>query len=304
MTEHGRDKDPREIEADIADTRTAISDDLHEIGQRLSPDNLKEQMKEHAKQEFNEAKVAAYNRIRAVKDDALETVNETVHNVGVRAKHAGEVTLSFAKDNAIPLALIGLGVGWLFVANRRRAAREPARLPYYSERFDEGWDAEREPSGRVQRALAGARERVSEVAEHAGHGIGDTISDARERAHDLGQRIESRARDLEHRVERRAREVGHRAQELGSQAQVRMRRAGESAVDYAQDNPVAIGAAAMAAGFGVGLLLPATRREDAWLGHRRDRLVGDVRESVQEVGRAVKETASELKSSINEPARH
>ena len=65
-----------------------------------------------------------------------------------------------------------------------------------------------------------------------------------------------------------------------------------------------IGAAALMAGFGVGLLLPKTQRENEWMGPARDRLVGEARETVQEVGRAVKDTARDLTQTLKETERH
>jgi len=98
--------------------------------------------------------------------------------------------------------------------------------------------------------------------------------------------------------------MGRRARDLGRRAQTQLKRAEGRAVDYSLENPLAIGAAAIAAGVGVGLLLPSTNPEDRLLGSRRDRLIGDVRGTIEEVGRAVKDTARDMKDSLAETPRH
>jgi ElaB/YqjD/DUF883 family membrane-anchored ribosome-binding protein len=93
--------------------------------------------------------------------------------------------------------------------------------------------------------------------------------------------------------------MGHareQARQLGRRAKARVRRAETSVADFAQENPLAVGAVALAAGVGVGLLIPSTSKEDELLGDTRDRLMRDVRGSAREVGRAVKGAADEVRT--------
>ena len=74
--------------------------------------------------------------------------------------------------------------------------------------------------------------------------------------------------------------------------------------EYANESPLAVGAIAIATGIGVGLLLPATRKEREMLGPTRDRLVGEVKEAAQQITSTVKETAREAKSQVSEQLTH
>jgi uncharacterized protein DUF3618 len=139
MTEHhqpGHDPahEPRgvsskELEAEIDQTRTAISGDLRTLGERLDPAHLKEEAKEViveaknvAVEGLQEAKNVATNAFHEVKDSAVNAVNERVEGFRENVRIAERETVGFLRENAVPLALLGIGVGWL-VANRRSRER-------------------------------------------------------------------------------------------------------------------------------------------------------------------------------------
>jgi ElaB/YqjD/DUF883 family membrane-anchored ribosome-binding protein len=274
------EKDPSEIEAEIAHTREEISERLNAIGEKLSP----EQIEQEARQALGEAKEAVVDKLRDAKDSAVHTLNETVHDVGERARRAGEVSYGFARENAVPLGLIGLGIGWLIVSGRRRRdgdewrGRSPEGPPYGS--YSTGY-GDFDAGGAVRRRVDETQERAETISERAGGRMQQGAERARERARELSQRTS---------------ELGHRARQ-------RAIRAENEALDFARENPLAIGAAALAVGVGVGLVLPSTRREDEFLGQRRDRLVEDIRGSVEGVGRAARDTAREVQGALREVPR-
>ena len=65
------------------------------------------------------------------------------------------------------------------------------------------------------------------------------------------------------------------------------------------DNPLGVGLAAIAAGIGVGLLLPQTRPERELLGPKRDELLSEAKQSLSDVSQTAKVTARELKSTLS-----
>jgi hypothetical protein len=73
--------------------------------------------------------------------------------------------------------------------------------------------------------------------------------------------------------------------------------------ELGRENPLAIGALALAAGVGVGLLLPSTQREDELLGSARDRMVGQVTGSVEGLKRTAKGTAHDVSDAFREVTR-
>jgi|SoiMetStandDraft_5_1073268.scaffolds.fasta_scaffold30751_2 ElaB/YqjD/DUF883 family membrane-anchored ribosome-binding protein len=279
-------KDLGEIEGDIEQSRREISKDLSAIGEKFSAENVKHETRELV----DEAKEAVVDKLREVKANALESVNESLHEVGASARRAGEAGYGYASANAIPLAMIGLGIGWLAMASRSRRRRSEAgfmgdverrgtqRLDYERGYAAQGgeWDessGERK-QGSVGSAVEGTLERAGELSNRAGRRVGKGFESAR----------------------KRGRELGHRARDGFVRAE-------HTAVDFGRENPLAIGAVALAAGVGVGLLLPSTQREDELLGATRDRMLSEVSGSVEGLKRTAAGTAHDVSDAFREVTR-
>jgi ElaB/YqjD/DUF883 family membrane-anchored ribosome-binding protein len=293
-------KTPEQLREEIARTRSALSNDVAALGDKLNPETLKENAremiheakdaaKEGAKEMFRDAKDAAIGSMRQAKDQAVETISETVHVLGQRAQDMGSSTASFVSAHAVPLSLVGLGVGWLMLSlsNGRRSRARGDSYGYYDREL--GLEPEHGLGERARGAVSAARERVGEVASRASHTLSDKSEQLRERAGEVGSQLVRRASD----ARERASELGHRAYEgIG--------RASERARDFGEENPLAIGLIALAAGVGVGLLLPATRRENRLMGETRDRLAENARRTISELGHSVERGAGELRGALSE----
>jgi len=295
-------KSPEEIESEIARTRGAISSDISELGDKFSPDKLRESAKgvisdakEEARDLMREAKEAAVGSLRDVKDSAvgslreakdsavesfrsakdtaIHAVSDTAHEIGTQAKRAGGATAQFVAENAVPLSLIGAGIAWLTWSLRRdRSSRG-----YPDSRYSFEAEQDREWEQSLNRDL----------------GSGSSSQDSR----GLRDRLRPRVEDLQHRMD----EVGQKARDMSRDARDRLLGVEHDARDFALDNPLAIGAVAIAAGVGVGLLLPGTSRENQLMGETRARLMDDARRTAGRVAQTAKDTVNEVKTAITEP---
>lgn len=302
-TKAGGERDIAEIEAQIDQTRNAISGDLRTLGERLTPEHLKEEAKEvmleaknAATDKLHEAKDNATQKLVDAKDNAMDTVTAKVDEMRDNVRYAEREAAGFLRDNAVPLALIGAGMAW-FISNRRNGEREwdgdyrprgRGRWRYPERPGGDLADAARERSsdlGEGSRDLAAkAKERAQHWAEGAQHKLGDVAERARGFAEGESEHLRAAAEE--------------RRQHLGRAAE-RARHARESSRQVADEHPLAIGAAALAAGIFVGLLIPSTHREREALGSRRDRLVGDAKGAAHEWSHTAKEAARDIKSSLS-----
>jgi ElaB/YqjD/DUF883 family membrane-anchored ribosome-binding protein len=275
-------KTPHQIESEIDRTRSVISDDIRALGERLSPEHLKQE----AKEVLRDAKEEATNMLRTAKDHAIESVTDTVHEISDRARRAGTAATDFASTHAIPLTVVGLGAGWLFLSLRhQRMLSQGTHATYHrDESHDRMGDSAR---GDGRQLLDSAWERVGEFSEHAGAQIESARTNVKEAITDLSHR----AAELTHRASDAVVSVSHDAAEQA-------RRASAAARDFTHENPLAVGALALAAGIGVGLLLPSTPVENRLMGSSRDRLVGDARHTAERVRHVAQDAASELKDAI------
>lgn len=254
-----------QLREEISRTRSALSEDVKALGERLHPDQLKEDAKEvihHAADAAREgaryivrdAKDAAFDSLRSAKDHAIESLDE----VSERARSAGHAASDFVATHAIPLTLLGAGAGWLMISlshQRRLASRRPRTRQHYE-----------------------LVERAREVSSELG-----------ERAIAVGSQIT-----------RGASELGHEAADWSRSAYDGLERAGTHAIEVGERNPLTVGLVALAAGAAVAMMLPSTRRENQLLGGTRDRVVRSVQRSAGELKESVQRSVDDVREVIDE----
>jgi ElaB/YqjD/DUF883 family membrane-anchored ribosome-binding protein len=196
----------------------------------------------------------------------------------------GNRFVNVVRDNPVPIALTTIGIGWWMWNQRSGSRRVTYGSGYPTASFDSTWDT------RTGYGAAGAEagtyrrfdsdrgvwvggeegegtERTAERVKHA-------VSDASDRARETLSNATDRARGTMDDVTGRTREAASRAQrQIGQYS-----RQAKSQLQYwMEQNPLAVGAVAMALGAAVGLALPETRREQELMGDARDRMVDNAK---------------------------
>jgi ElaB/YqjD/DUF883 family membrane-anchored ribosome-binding protein len=249
---------------EIERTRADMSETANAIQQRLSPENLKEQAKD---------------RVR----DAT---------VG-RAQEAGSGITETIRENPVPAALTGIGLGWLLMSARRKKAEQPHlhRRPYYDyppaydypPRYDEQGSSG--PSG-GREALERTRDKVGETAVQARDKVEQSAGQVRDKTGELANRTQSQA------------------SRLANRAQYQARRAGGGLQRMLRENPLTTGALAVGLGAAVGLAIPETRKEHEVMGEARDTVVEKAQEKAQEAQQKVQRVAEEAQGAAQQEAEN
>jgi ElaB/YqjD/DUF883 family membrane-anchored ribosome-binding protein len=251
------------------------------------------EVKDAAVDKASEFKDVAVEKAADLKDaavekaeEAKEVITETYDEVSYQTRKVGRATWTFTKDNAVPLAMIGVGAGWL-ISNSRRSKPD---LEYVrpSRRYgfeDEAWDrtlgrdeyepglyeaTAYEPSAYprgYQRRSARPVARVSTPTQEQTHsrrqpgataGLGERVKRQAGRAGEHARALYEQAGEGLHRAESL---VAENAERGADYVQSKLRRARDASRELADSNPIAVGMATLIAGVGVGLLLPAMRSE-------------------------------------------
>jgi ElaB/YqjD/DUF883 family membrane-anchored ribosome-binding protein len=259
-----RERSPEEIEREIEATRERMTRDIDELGDRLSPENLK----------------------RQAKDAITGKAQDIAHNVGEQARQTGFRMIDFIQENTSLVAAMGLGAVWLIQQRNRSeiSGDRMARFAYTGpERRQEG------VTGRIADRAGEMLDSVSatagSVAERAGdltHQAGELAGRTRERAGELGGEVRQRARDI------------------GSRAKDQTRRARGGLERLAQESPLAVAAAVAALGLACGFLVPETEREQRLMGPARDDLVNRAQGTARRVKDAAAEAGQELREVVRE----
>jgi hypothetical protein len=106
--------------------------------------------------------------------------------------------------------------------------------------------------------------------------------------------------DVTERAEHAAKETGSRIRHKFDDEYGRAR---ERSHEMMENKPLLLGAVAIAAGFGVGLLLPVSIREREALGHHRDRLFGEAKTFGSQAKQLAHDVATDAKQVAEDFAR-
>lgn len=249
-----------------------------------------------------EAKEAVSSAVGGAKEVVVTAVGGAAHT----AKEASSSMLDFIKQNPVPMSLMGIGLGWLFM-NSRKHGTLGQRYPEVSYRYGYGsYDAD-EGGSSVRETLSSAKDKVGDVAGHAKDRVSDVAGRATEGLSEVAGTVQDKASQLTHQARDKASELTHQARDKASQltdqAQYKARAAVGSLEQMVQDNPLAVGAMALVVGAVVGMTVPGTSREQRLMGETRDRLVERAGETAQDLTQKAKSVAQEALTAAKETAQ-
>ncbi len=273
--------DAASIRAGISETRERLSDTLSEIGERLNPHVVREQVTERVKEGIREATIG---RVEHMARSAANTVNAT-----------GGGIVATVRDNPVPAAIVAVGLAWMLFNGKRDTDQDgPRRFAGYDD-GDElgsagpysrsstfagsdpyGRDEDSSMTGRASRVVGDVRDRVS-----------DTAGNLADRGRQLADRAGDRAGSVASAVSTRARNVSHNVADTTTRGARRLE-------DTFYENPLAIGAVAVAVGVMAGLAVPRTEREVELLGDARESVADRVREVAHDAKDKAKHVAERV----------
>jgi ElaB/YqjD/DUF883 family membrane-anchored ribosome-binding protein len=198
-------------------------------------------------------KARAREALQDAREAAMEKVQEVAHQVKDTARDAGTGVAEAVRRNPVPAAMIGVGVAWLVASGRDESRRR---------RYD-------------RRRLNRTAYRSGEGAENEPEAPGGAVDGVKERAQEL------------------AAEAGDKARQLKEDAAGTVRRAGEEARGFFEENPLVAGLAVAALGAALGSLLPRTRREERLLGKVGQDAIEKVKTGARDLTDKARQTTQE-----------
>ncbi|MEO7521436.1 MAG: DUF3618 domain-containing protein [Gemmatimonas sp.] len=308
-------EDTAAIRAGITETRGRLSDTLNELGERLNPHVVKQQVTERVKEGIREATIG---RVEHMARSAKDTVNATRSGI-----------TDTIRENPVPAAMVAAGLAWLLF-NGKRESRDTGHRS-----SDRGYDRLRdggayarsgsqfagsypydsdyesiESEGRVSRVVGDVRDRVENAAEN----VADTVKHGAGQLAERGRHLVDQGRELADRASSAASSAAHkvsdRAHDMTRTAATRTTQGARRVEDSFYQNPLAIGAVTLAIGVMAGLAAPTTDREVELMGDARDRMADRVRDVAHDAKdkamdvahRVVDETKSALQEESNSEA--
>ncbi len=270
-----------QIRSGIEQTRADLSSTIDALQDKLDPSRIAEQVKEQIREKATEAfdtakttvKEATIGKAEKLMSNVSETVSDATSRAGSVVKDKGSSVIQYIRENPIPFALLGVGVGMLTMHKRKDSPSS-----YGSSRSNGG------SYGQYDR-FNGETKNSPSVTDRAR----DIVGSASDRARGI---VGSASDTLKTQVSAVSDQARQTAQTAGNRFQSTL-----------QKNPMAVGIAALAAGAIIGLTLPSTDVEGEYLGEARDRLVNQAKSVAQEAAHKVQRVTEEAGRSVKDAAQ-
>jgi ElaB/YqjD/DUF883 family membrane-anchored ribosome-binding protein len=262
------------IRSDIEGTRANMSSTIDAIQEKLSPQRLTEQAKD------------------AVRDATVGRVQDMASNVTNTARETGSTLMDTIRENPLPAALVGIGVGWLFLSARRQAAeRDRWRSRYEPRYYDRG-------SGRYGASSYGhptsnyPNDRYSQYGSSQ-YGFSQPSREENGKMSQMADTAKDRLSNVGDRAQEMTDTVKERASDMADQAQWQAQRARGWLERTWDENPLVVAGAALAAGALVGLSIPSTDAERQMMGEASGNVLQQAADTAQDVTQNVSQKAQQ-----------
>lgn len=283
--------DPRgrtaaEIENDVENTRARVSETIEALRGSMSPNQIMDQVVDYARSSGG---------------------SEFIRNLGASVR-----------DNPLPVALIGAGIGWLLLSGQNRnAAATPAlarqpdyRLPalpppppppHGPGLLDRAGAAVAHARDAVADAASTATDAVASTARNVADAVADTASSAGaaigSAASSVADSASSTAGSLHDAARRQTHDATHALSQGYGVAADGTHRAGAKIQAgwgrLSHEQPLLVGALGLAVGAALGALLPTTDAENKLMGEASDAVARQVNDVAKEQYAHVKDTVSD-----------
>ena len=230
---------------EIEQTRAEMTGTVEAIGDRLDPGNIAAGAK-------NAVRDATVGKV----EDMTSQVSDFVGDATDTFQDAGGGLVEVVRRNPVPALMVGAGLGWLWMKrSQASSASRSANVRYtsgHSPRDRYAMDPDygnRWSSSSGGSATSSVGDRVEDITDAMGHQVGA---------------------------------VGRRAGELGDQFSDSAGDVAATTRQVVEDNVLAAGVAAAAAGLVIGLLLPATETERRVMGDAGSRVIDAAQSTASE----------------------
>jgi hypothetical protein len=268
----------------IEQTRAQMGNTIDAIEERLSPSRLAQDAKS------------------AVKDATVGKAQQMASDVTDTASDVGNSIVDTIRENPIPAALAGIGIGWLFMSMRsgnNNSSRDAQRYRYYGHNmyptqhaYGSQGNYGQSDGGGVMGTVQGAASSAADTAQSAAGQVAGTVQDTASQVTDTIGNVAGNAADS----------LG----QMGSQAQYGFYQAENQLERLMRERPLAVAAGTFALGMAVGLAIPETQVEDEVFGEYRQDLAQQAQQvastTAQKVSNVAEQTVSAAKDAAGNAA--
>lgn len=294
--------DTDEIREKIEATRREMGETIDAIQEKLSVSHIAEQVKEEVSEQIGGA-------VESVKKAAMSKAADALRFVDKSVKDLQQLDIKkMAAEYPLALSLVGFSIGALLISKfagggkRKRLSKKAKRAGKYAvNNYDD--DELRylnSSNDERQSSLAAARDKIGDAASTVYESVGNAATG-------IYESVGGAATDVYESV---GGAVGKTYQSVGDAAGYTYQKAGDlggktmkNYNHYIKNNPLAVGAVALAVGAAVGFAIPLTEKENEYMGEMRDNVLEKAQATAQDAIGTVKQVASEAQKTIVEEVK-
>lgn len=285
------------LKSQIEETRKEMGETIDALQEKLSFSNVSDQVSETVSNAIETAKDSIYDATIGKAVGFMKSAGDGISNTGV---------VRTVRNNPFPLLLIGVGAGLLayqsFSGGRSRRSMGSGR--YLSDRYDAEYGHSESmdlgESGTSRSYASKAYDRVSDTANSAYQSVSDTASSAY-------QSVSGAVGNAYDGVSGKIGDVYSSASDAASRALDSAGHYKDKAYDtydyYIDENPLAVGAVALAVGAAVGFAIPSTRFEGRMMGGARENLLHRAQDMAGDLVDRAKHVASEAGKTVQQETK-
>ena len=270
---------PEEVEVireQIVETRKEMGETIDAIQDKLSFSNLSDQVSEKVGEAVGAAKDAAY-------EATIGKAATFMKNTGYELSKTD--IFKTVQRNPLPIALIGIGAGILVYQNVTDSKAKNRSHSTGGREYDADRSIDQADGSGGRSSGSGAGAKLSAAGDTVSKSVGSAFESVAEKAGNASSAVGDAAR----------------------QAYGKVGEAGSAARDQydhqIQENPLAVGAVALALGAAVGFAIPSTRYESELMGETRQNLLDKAQTGASDLIDKTKELAHEAGRVVTEKAK-
>ena len=309
--------DAEQIREQIEETRSQMSETIDAIQDKLSFANISEQVKEQVSEQIGSAVETAKDALLGNAVNVVNSVGRSFKQIG-RSEAAGKI-----RQNPWILSIVGLGVGAVLVnsllgdGSRKNKKKSFYRYKGFDHEDDNGRVSDdtvrRLKRGRMDDSANQAPRRKAEtpatdsIYESVGNAAGSVYESVGSAAGSAYKGVTGAAGSAYEGVGTAA---GVTYESIGKASSFAYEKAGDlggkmkkNYNQYIQENPLVVGAVALAVGAAVGFAIPLTKKENEYMGELRDNVVEKAQSTAQDAIGSVKQVASDAQKLIVEEVK-
>lgn len=212
--------------------------------------------------------------------DVASSASHLASNAGETVMDTGSGIVELIQRNPVPAALVGIGLGWLYM-NRSSGqpdyrAHSGSHYRYGSgeagQAYGSGWQGT--DGGSDGSMIGRATDQMSEMAGSAQERVSDMAGSVQEQVGDMADTVMSRTQRAPGQIQR-----------------------------IVEQNPLMSAAVAASLGAAVGLWLPTTQVENQLMGKAHDQTMDKVQQVASDTIDKVEDVAQEVRTTVREEAR-